>query len=124
MPRFDFLETQTLYVTEGLAHCRHKRILAEADEPFFRIPRVTGETDRRASVQMLANTWMRVVDNCSLECDAIVEIKVLCARVRTLGYSSAMIVDSWKILVGHARYVQFGQRWREVQRELHDTLPW
>ena len=118
------METRTLYATEGFALCRHKRILAQADEPFYRIPRVTRGTDNRASVQMLANTWMRVIDNCSLECDAIVEIKVLCARVRTLGYSSNMVVNSWKILVGHARYAAFGRRWRVVQRELDDTLPW
>ena len=121
MPRFDFLETQTLYATEGLALCRHKRIECETGAPFYRIPRMTAGTDRTAVVRMLANTWMRVIDNCTLECDAVVEIQVLCARVRALGYSGAVIVDSWKILSSHLRYAAFGRRWQCVRRELNDA---
>ena len=111
-------------MTDGLAICRHKRIAVEYGKPFYRVPRVTAGSDRRAAVRVLANTFMRVVDNSSLENDAVTEIKWLCGQVRGLGYSGNMIIDSWKSLVSHARYVQFGRRWRCVQRELCDTLTW
>ena len=111
-------------MTDGLAVSRHKRIQIEEGQPFYRVPRVTAASDRRAAVRVLANTFMRVVDNSSLESQAVAEIKWLCGQVRDLGYSKMMMIDSWKSLVGHARYVQFGRRWRCVQRELCDTLTW
>ena len=122
LPRFNFLETSTLYPTAGLALCRHKRVVVANGAPYFRIPKVTAATDRAMAVRVLANTFMRVVDNCSLENHAVEEIEALGASVRTLGYSNQMVVDGWQILVNHARYVGFGRRWRCVQRELHDTL--
>ena len=121
--RFDFLETQTVYATPGVAYCVHKRLQLEAGDPVFRIPRVTAGTDRVSSVRLLANTWMRIIDNSTYEHQAAAEIVWLAKKVHPIGYSRNVLVDSWKTLAGHARYVQFCRMCGHVQRELCETRP-
>ena len=101
----------------------HKRLQLSAGDPVFRIPRVTAGTDRVTAVRLMTNTWMRIVDNCSYEHHAAAEIVWLARKVHPIGYSRSILVDSWKALAGHARYVQFCRLCRHVQRELGDTLP-
>ena len=98
----------------------HKRLKLGEDDPVFRVPRVTAGTDRSGAVRLLANTWMRVVDNCTFEHDAAAEICWLAAKLGPIGYSASVLVDSWKVLAGHARYVQFARRCAHVQQNLHD----
>ena len=78
----------------------------------YRVPRVTTATDRRAAVRTLANTFMRIVDNCTHEMHAVNSIKLLAKQVqKRANYTKSMTKAAWRGLVDNARYTQFGRRW-------------
>ena len=85
----------------------------------YRVPRVTSATDRRAAIRTLANTFMRVVDNCTHEMHALNSIRRIMLQVRArANFTKAMTKAAWRGLAGNARYAQFAQRWTWVTKTL------
>ena len=116
---FEYLETVTAYVGPGYTYCRHKDVDVTGQRGMYRVPRVTTATDRRAAVRTLANTFMRIVDNCTHEMHAVNSIKLLAKQVqKRANYTRSMTKAAWRGLVDNARYTQFGRRWTWAVRAL------
>ena len=109
----------TEYVKPGYVYCRHKDVCTVGQRGMYRVPRMTAATDCRAAVRTLANTLMRIVDNCTHEMHALNSIRLVFRQVRArANYSKSMTKAAWRGLAGNARYAQFAQRWAWATKTL------
>ena len=120
---FEYLETVTTYATEGFAYVCHKGVSVQSGTSWYRVARITSATNSKSAVQLLSNTFMRIVGNCTLELQAIEEMVEFASLVRLrANYSKAKVEQAWRGLAAKAGYVQFCKRhearWRERMTDM------
>lgn len=114
----EYLETVTTFATEGFAFVCHKSVDVHDGASAYRVARVTSATCSRSAVQLLANTFMRIADNCTFEFQAVdemAEFAILC-RGRA-NFSRAKVERAWRglaVKVGYSQLcVRQQRRWDE-----------
>lgn len=108
---FEYLETVTTFATEGFAFVEHKSVGASLGRGMYKVARVTSATCSRRAVQMLANTFIRMADNCTFEYQAVEAMAEFAQLVRErANFSQAKVDRAWRGLAGNARHAQLAAR--------------
>lgn len=119
---FEYLETVTVYATEGFAYAEHRSPPVGKGRGTYRVARVTSATETKSAVQCLANTYMRMRDNGSFEFQVVDEMLEHSEMVmQRANYSRAKVRQAWRRLSEHGRYAQFCKRVSKRWLHHHDV---
>ena len=118
---FEFLETQTTYLTEGLAVCQHKDAVPVGEGTTYRVAWCGAAADKKSEVQRMACTFMRMHDNCSLTSQAVESMSTYATTcVQSANFTNVMVESAWRVLAQSARYAKFCVQNYDLWQECRD----